>query len=90
MRSAQIVTEHLPDLAKNRMPKVARSMGIEVDRLKSLVLKLKGLDPCPGRTSKSPLRKHSSQTSWSGERDGQWQVYLDDARVPPLRVVPEV
>jgi DNA-directed RNA polymerase specialized sigma54-like protein len=43
-----LLHEHLPALAKNRLPRVARRLGITLDELKLLLAKLRRLDPSPG------------------------------------------
>jgi RNA polymerase sigma-54 factor len=84
----RIVTEHLEDLAKNRWPKVARNLGLEISDLRALLPKLRVLDPCPGRAFDEEAA-HTLQADVVVRReDGEWQIYVDDARVPPLRIVP--
>lgn len=84
----RLVREQLEDLAANRWPKVARSMGITLEDLRELSKSLRDLDPCPGRSfatdDATPLRADVVVR----REDGEWQIYVDDARVPPLRVQP--
>lgn len=81
---AEIISEHLEDLAKNRLPLVARRLEVSVEDLKLLLGKLKGLDPCPGRAFEwdGPTRLEADVLV--RREDGEWQVYVDDTRVPPL------
>ncbi len=44
----KLVEEFLGDIARNKLPAVARELGVEVDRLKELIERLRELDPAPG------------------------------------------
>ncbi|PIE24384.1 MAG: RNA polymerase sigma-54 factor [Planctomycetota bacterium] len=84
-----LVSEHLEDLAKNRWPKVARALGLEIAELRSLLPKLRHLEPCPGRIFTEEAAAALQADVVVRREDGEWQIYVDDARVPPLRVVPD-
>ena len=43
-----LLVDHLEDVAKNRLPQVARSLGLELERLQEILGQLRGLDPRPG------------------------------------------
>ncbi len=88
-RLARIVRDYLPDLAKNRLPKVAKALGLPIDGLKDLLPKLRLLDPCPGKSFQADEVERLVPDIIVRREDGDWHVYLDNARVPPLRVVGE-
>lgn len=44
----RLIEEFLEPLAKNRLPQVARGLGLELEELGTLLERLRGLDPCPG------------------------------------------
>lgn len=83
-----LVERHLEDLAKNRWPKVARALGVEVETLRGLMPALRELDPCPGRAFAEETAGVLQADVVVRREDGEWQIYVDDARVPPLRIVP--
>ncbi len=45
-----LIREYFDDLARNKLPQIARSMNISVDRLNELVAELRLLNPYPGAT----------------------------------------
>ena len=53
----RLIENHLNDLAHNRLPLIAREMGISMDRLNDLTIKLRSLNPHPGNaiTPSTPL-----------------------------------
>ena len=44
----RLLEDFLEDLTKNRLPSVARALGIKLERLQEVLLSLRGLDPRPG------------------------------------------
>ncbi len=44
----RLLEEFLEDVAKNKLPAVAKALGLEVERLKVLLARLRELDPVPG------------------------------------------
>jgi len=83
---ALLINHHLEDLAKNRFPKVAKALGLSVEELKSLLVKLKALDPCPGKAFDTQEAELLRPDVVVRREEGEWQVYVDDSRVPPLRI----
>ena len=47
-KTAELVKNHLDDLAKNRLPKIAAEMNISLDELSELINEIKKLNPHPG------------------------------------------
>lgn len=82
----EIVGHHLADLAANRLPKVSQAIGVSVDELKLLIAKLKGIEPCPGRAFATDEPSRVQPDVVVRREDGEWQIYVDDARVPPLAI----
>lgn len=85
----QLVCDHLEDLAANRWPRVAKTLGVTIDELRILAQELRTLDPCPGRAFSQDEDVSMRADVVVRREDGEWQIYVDDARVPPLRVQPE-
>ena len=81
-----LVSKHLEDLAKNRMPKVARALGISLDELAEILPKMRDVDPCPGRRFAPDEAELMRPDVVVRREDGDWQVYVDSTRVPPLRI----
>lgn len=45
----ELVSSHLKDIEQNRYPKIAKSLGMEIDAIKQAVLHLRQFHPHPGR-----------------------------------------
>ena len=85
----RLLEEELEELAKNRHPKVAARLGISLDTLQGLIETFRGLDPAPGRAFSRNEPPPIVPDVVVRLEDGAWQYYLDDARIPPLRLRPE-
>ncbi len=84
----RILEEYLPDLMKNRLPKIARETGEDIDDIKALIGELSGLDPTPGGQygSERPHYIHPDVVvEWV---NGHYEVRLEDGYLPDLRVSP--
>jgi len=81
-----LIGRHLEDLAKNRMPKVARALGISLEELALVLPRIRNVDPCPGRRFAPDEAELIRPDVVVRREDGEWQVYVDATRVPPLRI----
>ena len=77
----------LDDLARNRLPKVARDLGESVEEVKELAAILRrDFDPFPGRRFEHvPLRRVRPDVVVE-KVDGRYQVVLEDDSMPRLSV----
>ena len=82
----RIVSFHLEDLAANRWPKVAKEVGLGLEALKALTLSLRTIDPCPGRNFANEVEAALRADVVVRREDGEWQIYVGDARVSKLRL----
>ena len=85
----KLIEDELEELAKNRLPAVAKRLRIEVAELKLLIERLRDLEPCPGRAFANEEDRGFSPDVVVRREDGAWQVYVDDARIPELAVSDE-
>jgi RNA polymerase sigma-54 factor len=86
----RLIDGSLDDLARNRLPKVAKDLGITVDEVKDLAEALKrSFDPFPGRRFawEPPMRVRPDVVV--EKRDGQWDITLADDWMPRLSINPE-
>ncbi|MBX9736095.1 MAG: RNA polymerase factor sigma-54 [Phycisphaerales bacterium] len=84
----RVVTDHLDDLANNRLPKIAKSLGADIDELKSALGLLRTLSLAPGRRlneEQEPGIVPDAFVEYDAERD-RYIAYLNDQRLPNLRV----
>ncbi|MCB9914402.1 MAG: RNA polymerase factor sigma-54 [Planctomycetes bacterium] len=87
----RLVEECLDDLAANRMPAVARALGVELDELARLVAQLRGLDPRPGAglaEEDAPVLR--ADVLVLPTEDGGWEVSVDRAALPAVALDAEL
>ncbi|NOY80998.1 MAG: RNA polymerase factor sigma-54 [Kiritimatiellaeota bacterium] len=85
----QVADRHLDEIARNRIPQVARKMGITPTRLYEVLAEIKQLSPFPGSPF-SPERPDYVAPEVFVEKDdsGEWQVRTNRDCVPRLRISP--
>ncbi len=71
---ARLICGHLDDLAHNRLPQIAKALGVSMDRLNELIAKLRTLNPHPGNAI-TPSTPHYVIPEVIVEEDG------DDFRI---------
>lgn len=81
-----LIENHLEDLTKNRLQRVARAMGLDLDELAMVLEELKGLRLHPG----ADLAPRAVQSVYPDvvvqDLDGEFHVDLVNSRLPPLKV----
>jgi RNA polymerase sigma-54 factor len=82
----KLIRNHLVDLQKNRLPRIAKSMGIPIEGLKRLVVEVSLLHPRPGvlHNEESPMRILPDVIV--DRIDGEYIVRLEDQYLPSLRI----
>ncbi len=84
----RVVVEHLDDLANNRLPKIAKATGADLDELRGAIALLRTLSLAPGRRlnqEQEPGIVADAFVEYDPERD-RYIAYLNDQRLPNLRV----
>jgi len=85
----RLVTEHLEDLAGNRLPLIARKTGLTIEQIESLREQLHGLKPKPGAMFTQPfVPVVKPDVSVDQQPDGSWRVRLEEVDLPNLRISP--
>lgn len=87
---ALLLSEHLEDLARNKLPLVARAMGVEVAELERLLERLRGLNPRPAAELSgeiSPVIEPDMQVERVGAR---FEVTLSGQCTPVVSIDPSV
>jgi RNA polymerase sigma-54 factor len=86
----RLIEHSLDDLARNRLPKVAKDLGITVEEVKDLTVALKhNFDPFPGRRfTYEPLWRVKPDVLVQ-KIDGKFEVQLVDDWFPRLSINPE-
>lgn len=81
-----LVVNHLDDIARNRIPKLVRETGVEVDELLAAIDVISHLDPIPGRrfgTSRVPVVRPDVSVYRVGD---DYEISLENDRLPVLTV----
>ena len=83
-----IVSSHLEDVQQNRLPRIAKSTGRSIEAVKAALETLKSLDPSPGAGFGDTRADVIMPDVVVEEVDGDYEVRLDRARTPELRLSP--
>ncbi len=80
-----MLSQHLEALARNKIPEVARSLGISVEDVEGLLARIKDLNPrpCSSFAEEDVAQVHPDLVV-SYDEDGQIQVVVDDLALPVL------
>lgn len=88
-RLQRLLTVLWDDVLKNRLPRVAKEMGITVDEVKLLVDMLGTLNPHPGSLySSAPAQVVTPDVIVEEDENGVFQVRLTRENVPRLNINP--
>ncbi|MCA8941345.1 MAG: RNA polymerase factor sigma-54 [Planctomycetes bacterium] len=82
-----LLCDYLDELSRNRVPEVARALGIDIDEVLDLVDRIKTLDPRPGEVFVQELAAqiHPDLIVEPDGADGH-RVVVDDFALPVLRI----
>jgi RNA polymerase sigma-54 factor len=86
-RLCRLLEEFLEPLSQNRLPAVARGMGLELEELSELLGRLRGLDPRPGAGLSSvevPFLRPDLVVE--EESLGQWSVRVESTLLPAVSI----
>lgn len=82
-----LVAEHLEELERRQIPKIAKAMKITPERVEELRTVLAKLNPWPGYEYSSPPPQYvTPDVVVEKDENDQWEVYLIDVRLPQLRI----
>jgi RNA polymerase sigma-54 factor len=93
-RKRHLITHHLEDWKKNRLPRICQSMGISMDELKELLEDMADLHPHPGallRSERSAYLYPDVVIEWAEGPDGEpaYESRLVNEYFPSLRISPQ-
>jgi RNA polymerase sigma-54 factor len=93
-RKRQLITHHLEDWKKNRLPRICQAMGIPMEELRELLEEMVDLHPRPGarlRTEKSTYLNPDVVIQWAEGDNGDpvYEVRLVNEYFPSLRISPQ-
>lgn len=82
-----LITSHIEDLAKNQLPQIAKATGYSIELIQEVREELHGLNPKPGAAfMETYVPNVTPDIILERDESGEYQVRLDDDRVPTLFV----
>lgn len=84
----RIIADYLEDINKNRLPKVARELGIEIEEVSELVTEIAHLSPRPGSSYVTEETHYITPDVVVEWVDGEYEVRLEDDYFPTLKISP--
>lgn len=88
---ARLLEDFLSEVSRNRLPQVARALGIDLAHLERLLAHLRGLDPAPARNlveEQAPAIRPEVLVERAPE--GGFEVRLDGGAWPTVEIDPEL
>lgn len=85
----RLLTEYLSALARNKMPEVAKAMGLEVSEVCYLVERIGRLDPRPGLRFHEDAALPVRPELLVRQEQGRIEVVVDDQSLPALAINPD-
>jgi RNA polymerase sigma-54 factor len=82
----RIVSEHMEDLGKHRLPEIARSMAITVEDVQRAADKIARLNPRPGQVFAAAPQNYVLPDVIVEKVDGEYQISLNNEQIPHLRI----
>jgi RNA polymerase sigma-54 factor len=82
----RIIESHLDDLANNRLPKIAKALGVTLEEAKTASETIASLNPLPGKLFGGETPHYIRPDVIVEEIDGRLEVRLENDYLPRLRV----
>ena len=83
---AQVVGEHLDDLAGKRYQEIARSLNLTVEQVQAIADFIATLEPKPGRMFSAEQQQYVAADVTIQNGEGGYKVVLNDEQIPHLRI----
>jgi RNA polymerase sigma-54 factor len=84
----RIIEEHFQDLVQNRLPKIAKDLGVDLERIKEAIEVIAAMNPRPGALFGGSAAHYVRPDLVVEPLGDEYQVRLNDWGLPRLRVSP--
>jgi RNA polymerase sigma-54 factor len=84
----KIIEDHLEDLGNNRLPKIAKALGVTLEEVKTAAENIASLNPIPGKLFGGEASRFIRPDVIVDEVDGKYEVRVDSEYLPSLRISP--
>jgi RNA polymerase sigma-54 factor len=82
----RLLTEHLEALARNKIPEVAKAMGLTVDEVQELMARIRLLNARPAAAFNVDVAEVIRPDAFAWLQDGEVRVAIADGTVPELSI----
>ncbi|MFW6457283.1 MAG: RNA polymerase factor sigma-54 [Planctomycetota bacterium] len=82
----EIVDSHFEDILENKFPKVARSIGCDMEELTQAVETLGDANPIPGSVFENPITPHVLPDVRIEQHEDEFEVIQEDSWLPSLSI----
>ncbi len=86
MTALQLITEHLPLLARRDVPALSRASGFDAAELETAMALIRSLQPHPGQAFKPHESEYVTPDVFVSKRNSRWHVSLNPEHAPRLRI----
>ncbi len=83
-----IIRDHLEELGHNRLPKIAKALGISMEEVKEAVETIVSLNPLPGKLFGGEAASFVKPDVIVDEVEGHYEVRVDFDYLPRLQIAP--
>ena len=84
----KIILNHFEDLGHNRMPKIAKALGVTLEEVKAAADNIVCLNPIPGKLFGGDVTRFVKPDVIVDEVDGKYEVRVDSDYLPRLQISP--
>ena len=84
----QLIENHMQDIAKNRLPHIAKATGQTLDEVKEAIEIITALNPIPGKAFAGPQNSYIQPDVLIEEVDGEFRVVVANGYLPKVRISP--
>lgn len=84
----ELIENHLADIAKNRLPQIAKATGQSIEDVKNAIEIIASLNPNPGRGFVTEETHVVRPDVFVDEDEGVYKVRVENPHIPRLRISP--
>ncbi|MCZ6689348.1 MAG: RNA polymerase factor sigma-54 [Planctomycetota bacterium] len=84
----RIIENHLPDIQNNRLPKIAKALGTDLEEIKERIAFIRMLNPRPGSLFAEKAAHYIIPDVVVTEVDGNYEIRLEDTYIPRIHISP--
>lgn len=83
---AKLISEHIDEIGANKIPLVAKKMGLSIEKVENLVAEIRKLNPFPGSIISSDIPVFYVPEIVVEKKDDKYVVSVKNEQIPRLRI----